>query len=53
MTLGMLQIGQVNDAQTLVTIKGDTCAIDKACDTINQVFAKFSSAMKAKRSAPK
>jgi len=49
----MLQIGEIDDDETLVTIKGDTPAIDKACETINQVFAQFSAAMKAKRSAPK
>jgi len=43
--------GEEDDDETLVTIKGETCQIDKACEVINQVFAQFSAAMKAKRAA--
>jgi hypothetical protein len=39
------------DDETLVTIKGSTEQIDRACETINTVFQQFSAAMKARRAA--
>ena len=45
------KVGEEEDDETLVTIKGSSEQIDRACETINLVFAQFSAAMKARRAA--
>ena len=47
------KVGEEEDDETLVTIKGETAQIDKACETINTVFAQFAAAMKARRAGGK